>query len=156
MEFGAYGPHTLICFPHLAIKENLKDVAPDQYHTQENNGYDWIRTLFPNISIFVAPEITLISQIMPGPGPNQNTTYLNFIHPSKPAGEDVELQGMMDFLCDVVDTEDYKVGLAIQRGLEAHAHSNVTFGRNEAGNQLFHKWVSWYLAKDPSAPKPTL
>ena len=46
--------------------------------------------------------------------------------------------------------------LAIQRGLEAHAHSNVTFGRNEAGNQLFHKWVSWYLAKDPSAPKPTL
>jgi len=62
----------------------------------------------------------------------------------------------MDFFQDVVDTEDYQVGLAIQKGLEANAHANVTFGRNEAGNQLFHKWVEWYLSKDPSAPKPTL
>lgn len=156
MEFGAYGPHTLICFPHLAIKENLKGVAPSEYHQHENNGYDWIRTLFPNVSIFVAPEITLISQIMPGPKPNQNTTYLNFIHPSKPDGDDGELETMMNFLKEVVDTEDYQVGLGIQRGLEAHAHANVTFGRNEQGNQLFHKWVSWYLAKDATAPKPTL
>jgi len=156
MEYGNYGPHTLICFPHLAIKENLAGVAPEDYEKHENNGYDWIRTLFPNISIFVAPEITLVSQILPGPGPNQNTTHLNFIHPTKPAGEDKELQEMMDFLCDVVDTEDYHVGLEIQKGLEANAHSHVTFGRNEAANQLFHKWIEWYLAKDPSAPKPEL
>ncbi len=156
MEYGNYGPHTLICFPHLAIKENLAGVAPEDYEKHENNGYDWIRTLFPNISIFVAPEITMVSQILPGPGPNQNTTYLNFIHPSKPAGEDAELQEMMNFLCDVVDTEDYHVGLEIQKGLEANAHSHVTFGRNEAANQLFHKWIEWYLAKDPSAPKPEL
>jgi hypothetical protein len=131
-------------------------VAPEDYHKHENNGYDFIRTLFPNISVFVAPEITLISQIVPGPKPNQNTTYLNFIHPSKPEGEDTALQEMMDFFQDVVDVEDYQVGLAIQKGLEANAHANVTFGRNEAGNQLFHKWVEWYLAKDPAAPKPTL
>jgi phenylpropionate dioxygenase-like ring-hydroxylating dioxygenase large terminal subunit len=156
MQFDAYGPHTLICFPHLAIKENLADVAPEDYHKHENNGYDWIRTLFPNISLFVAPEITLVSQIIPGPLPNQNTTYINFIHPTKPAGEDTELQGMMDFFQEVVDVEDYQVGLKIQKGLESNAHANVTFGRNEAGNQLFHKWVEWYLAQDPYAPKPEL
>ncbi|MBR9911825.1 MAG: Rieske 2Fe-2S domain-containing protein [Gammaproteobacteria bacterium] len=156
MEFGAYGPHTLICFPHLAIKEKLADVPPDEFHQHENNGYDWIRTLFPNVSIFVAPEITMISQIIPGPKPNQNTTYLNFIHPSKPVDDDAELETMMDWLRDVVDTEDYHVGLAIQKGLEAHAFDNVTFGRNERGNQLFHKYVDWYLANDPNAAKPEL
>ena len=60
------------------------------------------------------------------------------------------------FVNVVVDVEDYQVGLSIQKGLEANAHANVTFGRNEAGNQLFHKWVEWYLANDPTAPKPTL
>ena len=67
-----------------AIKENLADVAPEDYHKHENNGYDWIRTLFPNISLFVAPEITLVSQIIPGPLPNQNTTYL--LTATRPAG----------------------------------------------------------------------
>lgn len=156
MEFGAYGPHTLICFPHLAMKEKLKDVPPNEYHKHENNGYDWIRTLFPNVSIFVAPEITMVSQIVPGPLPSQNTTYLNFIHPTRPPGDDGELETMMDWLRDVVDTEDYHVGLAIQKGLEANAYDNVTFGRNERGNQYFHKWVEWYLANDPSAPTPEL
>jgi phenylpropionate dioxygenase-like ring-hydroxylating dioxygenase large terminal subunit len=156
MQFDSYGPHTLICFPHLAIKDNLANVAPEDYHKHESNGYDWIRTLFPNISLFVAPEITLISQIIPGPLPNQNTTYINFIHPTKPDGENTELEGMMDFFQEVVDVEDYQVGLKIQKGLEANAHANVTFGRNEAGNQLFHKWVAWYLAKDTTAPKPEL
>lgn len=156
MEFDFYGPHTLIGFAHLAIKEKLKDVPEDQYHEYENNGYDWIRTLFPNVSIFVAPEITMVSQIMPGPTPGENTTYLNFIHPTKPVEEDAELEKIMDWLRDVVDEEDYYVGLEIQKGLESGAYENVTFGRNERGNQVFHKWIEWYLNNDPSAPKPKL
>lgn len=156
MAFGAYGPHTLICFPQRSIKKDLEDVPPENYHQYENRGYDWIRTLFPNVSIFVAPEITMVSQIIPGPTPGENTTYLNFIHPSKPMEDDAELDTMMDWLRNVVQDEDYDVGLRIQQGLEANAHSSVTFGRNEPGNQYFHQWVAWYLKGDPDAPKPEL
>jgi len=33
---------------------------------------------------------------------------------------------------------------------------NVIFGRNERGNQYFHRWVQWYAAGDAAAPKPEL
>jgi len=29
-------------------------------------------------------------------------------------------------------------------------------GRNERGNQYFHRWVQWYADGDESAPKPEL
>lgn len=154
MEYGFYGPHSLICYPHLAIEEKLGDMDPTQYHYNETKGYDWIRTFFPNIAIFVAPEITMVSQIIPGPTPAENTTYLNFIHPSKPVDEDAELTKMMDWLRDVVQEEDYNLGLEVQRGLQSGAYKNVTFGRNEKANHVFHEWIEWYVNNDPSAPKP--
>jgi hypothetical protein len=30
----------------------------------------------------------------------------------------------------------------------------VIFGKNEYGNQYFHKWVDYYLQNDPAAPRP--
>ncbi|MNU07019.1 hypothetical protein D3C72_2524300 [compost metagenome] len=51
--------------------------------------------------------------------------------------------------------EDYDLGLEIQKGLASGAHEHVTFGRNEPGNQYFHKWVDYYLSADPGAPLPT-
>lgn len=156
MEFGAYGPHTLICFPHLAMKEKLDGVDPADYYKYENNGFDWIRTFFPNVSIFVAPEITMISQIIPGPSPSENTTKMYFIHRDQSLETNPELENIMDWLRDVVDVEDYQVGLAVQTGLEGGAYKDVTFGRNERGNQYFHKWVNWYMNGDASAAKPEL
>jgi hypothetical protein len=32
----------------------------------------------------------------------------------------------------------------------------VLFGRNERGNQYFHRWVKWYSDGDTSAPQPEL
>lgn len=156
MEFDCNGPHGIIGFPQRAIKEKLEGVEQKDYYQYENNGFDWIRLLFPNLSIFVAPEITMVSQLVPGPQPNQNTTYLNFIHPTRPPGDDEELEQMMDWLRDVVQDEDYNLGLKVQKGLESGAFEHVTFGRNERLNQHFHKWVAWYLQGDPSAPTPEL
>lgn len=157
MEFRAHGPHVLIGFPGQDIAK-LREVPRSELHKHENDGFDFVRTIFPCVSIFVAPEITQIAQLIPGPKPGENRTILYFVNRETPRDEaqKAELEKMMDWLRTVVDQEDYQVGLKVQRGLEAGAYEHVVFGRNERGNQYFHNWVKWYLANDPSAPKPVL
>jgi hypothetical protein len=48
------------------------------------------------------------------------------------------------------------VGLKLQKGLETGLMKSVLFGRNERGNQYFHRWVKWYSDGDEGAPKPEL
>ena len=62
----------------------------------------------------------------------------------------------MDWLSDVVDREDYGVGLQVQKGLESGALKSVIFGRNERGNQYFHKYVDYLVAGDANAQPPVL
>lgn len=157
MQFDAFGPHLMIGFPQKTV-DKLKQVPPEEWYKHENNGYDFVRTIFPNTSIFVAPEITQVAQLIPGPTAAENTTVLHFIHRHAPASENEEqaLEGMMDWLRDVVQVEDYNLGLKVQEGLNAGAHDNVTFGRNELGNQHFHRWLTYYLSDDPAREKPML
>ena len=63
---------------------------------------------------------------------------------------------MADWLIDVIDKEDYQVGLQVQRGLASGMQSNVIFGRNERGNQFVHKWIRYLMAGDDAGPEPTL
>ncbi len=157
MHFEAHGPHLLIGFPQRSIGK-LRSVPAEDLWRHENDGYDFIRLLFPNVSIFVAPEITQIAQLLPGPTPAENRTVLYFISRNTPASDDdrAKLEQMIDWLREVVDKEDYQVGLKVQRGLASGAHTHIKFGRNERGNQYFHKWVEYYLAGDLSRPKPQL
>ena len=157
MEYDAHGPHILIGFAARTV-ERLGDINREELWQHETNGFDFIRLFFPNVSLFIAPEITQIAQMIPGPGPMQNTTILHFLHP-EPAANDEDVaarEEMADWLRDVVQDEDYGVGLKIQRGLETGLMKNVIFGRNERGNQYFHRWVQWYAAGDAAAPKPEL
>lgn len=158
MHFTAHGPHIRICFPHVSIAEKLRDVPPSEWFKQENKGFDFVRTFFPNVSIFVAPEMTQIAQLMPGPTPDKNTTRLYYISPTKPESEraKAELDRMCTFFGDVTYEEDYLVGIEVQRGLKSGARKDVIFGKNERGNQFFHKWVQYYLDESGQTPKPTL
>ncbi|MFV8816120.1 aromatic ring-hydroxylating oxygenase subunit alpha [Haliea sp. E17] len=157
MQFEAFGPHVMIGFPQRSI-DKLREVPEEQWWQHENDGYDFVRTIFPNVSIFVAPEITSVSQLIPGPTVNENRTIVYFLHKEHPADEQgaAELTQMVDWLAGVIDREDYQVGLQVQRGLESGAHREVVFGRNERGNQYFHRWLEYYLADDPDAPVPQL
>ncbi|EED36946.1 rieske (2Fe-2S) domain protein [Luminiphilus syltensis NOR5-1B] len=157
MEFDAHGPHVFIGFPQKGILKH-KDTPEEDLWKFENDGYDYIRLFFPNVSIFVAPEITQVAQLIPGPTVDQNTTILHFLHPEPPADE-AEAQArveMVDWLRDVVDKEDYQLGLQVQRGLQAGHQKDVIFGRNERANQYVHKWIKYYVNGDESAPEPTL
>jgi len=141
------GPHMLIGFPQVGIRR-LHDLPRTQWGREENRGYDFVRVLFPNLSFFLAPEMCQYAQLMPGPTPNRSRTILNYIFPKKPETEEAlkRLDDMCNFFAKVVNDEDYLLGLKVQNGLESGALDHVTFGRNEPGNQHFHRWVSHYLA----------
>jgi phenylpropionate dioxygenase-like ring-hydroxylating dioxygenase large terminal subunit len=158
MHFEAFGPHMRIGFPQRSIVEAMSKVPREQWADKETQGYDFVRTIFPNVSIFVAPELTQIAQLLPGPKPNENRTILYYVRRNPPQGEEdaQQLHAMIDWIRDVVNEEDYGVGLKVQRGLESGATDRVIFGRNERGNQYFHRWVSYYLADAPTARRPEL
>lgn len=100
--------------------------------------YDFVRMIFPSFAMFPAPEMCQIAQRAPAD-----------------EAERKALDEMSDFFFDVVEREDYHMGLRVQQGLEAAPDAQVTFGRNELGNQYFHKWVAYYLAGG-DLPEPTL
>jgi phenylpropionate dioxygenase-like ring-hydroxylating dioxygenase large terminal subunit len=156
-HYEAYGPHLRIGFPQVGIGK-LRDVARSQWDTQENNGFDFVRILFPNVSAFLAPELAQIAQLFPGPTPDRNRTVLLYARKRPPgdAADKAAVEQMIDFLRDVTYQEDYVLGLKIQRGVESGAHESVVFGKNERGNQYFHEYVEWYLQNDPRAPRPKL
>lgn len=158
MHYEGFGTSMRIGFPHHAIADCLKDVPRDQWGTQENNGFDFVRILFPNVSAFVAPEITQVAQLFPGPTPDKNRTVLNYLRrePIKDEEDRANVEAAINFFRDVTYQEDYVIGLEIQKGLESGAQEDLIFGRNERGNQFFHEWLNWYLQDDPTLPKPVM
>ncbi|WP_311270453.1 SRPBCC family protein [Sphingobium sp. WCS2017Hpa-17] len=158
MSFTAYGPHLRVGYPQIRIKEALGALPRETWGAHENEGYDFVRTIFPNVSIFFAPEITQVAQLIPGPTPDKNMTNLLFIrrHGPKDEADAAAIEGMMDWLRDVVDVEDYGVGLQVQKGMESGARPNIVFGRNERGNQFFHRYIDYYLSDDPAKAPPVL
>jgi phenylpropionate dioxygenase-like ring-hydroxylating dioxygenase large terminal subunit len=157
-HYEGFGPNMRIGFPQHSIAEQLKDVPRVEWGTRENYGYDFVRIFFPNVSIFIAPEITQVAQLFPGPTPDRNRTVLNYLRrePIKDDADRAGVEAAMNFFRDVTYNEDYLIGLEIQRGLESGAHDELTFGRNERGNQYFHEWLNWYLEDDASQPEPRM
>ncbi|SLK11004.1 aromatic ring-hydroxylating oxygenase subunit alpha [Novosphingobium mathurense] len=158
MHYEGFGPNMRIGFPQHSIADQLKDVPRDKWGECENNGYDFVRIFFPNVSIFVAPEITQVAQLFPGPTPDRNRTVLNYLRrePVQDEADREKVEAAMNFFRDVTYEEDYVIGLEIQKGLESGAHDDITFGRNERGNQFFHEWLNWYLEDDETLPEPQM
>ena len=101
------------------------------------------------MTLFLAPEMCQIAQLMPGPTPDRNRTILTHAFPTQPP-DAAALQGLHEkctVFARVVDTEDYQLGLKVQQGLESGALQHVTFGRNEPANQHFHRSVKRHLAE---------
>jgi hypothetical protein len=76
--------------------------------------------------------------------------------PPKDDADREGLEGMMDWLRQVVEEEDYMIGDLIQKGLQSGAHDEIVLGKNERGNQFFHECLAWYMANDKSKPMPKI
>ncbi len=157
MHYEAFGANMRIGFPHHAIPK-LREVPRADWGKQENNGFDFVRIFFPNVSSFIAPEITQIAQLFPGPTPDKNRTVLNYLRrePIKDEEDRTKVEAAINFFRDVTYNEDYLIGLEIQKGLKSGAHEDLVFGRNERGNQFFHEWLNWYLQDDATLPRPVM
>ena len=155
MDFSSFGPHLRIAFASTNIEE-IHDLPKNEWWKKEGAGVDFVRTLFPNISISLGLGIGQIAQILPGNTPDKNTTVLHYVAPETPKNEEdkAELDHFMNFLRDVVNDEDYALGLEIQRGLDSNSKENVIFGKNERGNQYFHKYVDFFI--DENIKKPPI
>src|SRR3546814_17761872 len=121
-----------IGFPQRHISEALRGLPRSDWGAQENNGYDFVRIFFPNVSIFVAPEITQVAQLFPGPTPDRNRTILNYLRrePVRDEKDRAAVETMINFFRDVTYQEDYVIGLEIQKGLASGAHDEIV--RSEA------------------------
>ncbi|OYU35514.1 SRPBCC family protein [Novosphingobium sp. PASSN1] len=157
-HYEAFGPHMRIGFPQHRIVETLPAVPREEWGAQENNGFDFARILFPNVSMFIAPEITQVAQLFPGPTPDRNRTVLTYLRrePIRDEADREQAEAAMNFFRDVTYTEDYLIGMDVQQGLQSGAHDEFLFGRNEPGNQYFHEWLDWYLQDDTEIPEPVL
>ena len=153
MDFSSFGPHLRIAFASTNIEEIL-ELPKNEWWKKEGKGVDFVRTLFPNISISLGLGIGQIAQILPGKTADTNTTVLHYVAPETPRNKEeiAELDHFMNFLRDVVNDEDYALGLEIQKGLNSHSKDSVEFGKNERLNQFFHKYVDFYIYKNIKKP----
>lgn len=156
-HYEAFGPNLRIGFPQRSIGD-LRNVPREKWDDMENQGFDFVRIFFPNVSAFLAPELAQIAQLFPGATPGENRTVLTYVRKDPPRDDEdkANIETMINFLRDVTYNEDYLIGLDIQKGLQTGAHDDLIFGNNERGNQYFHEWVNWYLQDDADLPKPVL
>ena len=98
-------------------------------------------------------DLTLVSQLFPGPTPDRSRPAQTFIsrHPVVTEQEREQARQAADFLFTVVRDEDYSTGFGITRALSAGAAQEFVFGRNEPSLHHFHRWVDRLVAEDPSS-----
>jgi hypothetical protein len=140
--FTAYGPNMRMGVAGSSI-EDMRDVARDHRWTRESRDFRILNLLFPNISFSTFMDVAQIAQILPGPTARESRTILTHLVRSMPE-DPVELQrleAMRDFQVEVLQKEDYDLGTRTQRGVSSGLPFTICFGRNEPGNQYFHKWV---------------
>ena len=153
MTYDAYGPHRRIGFARQGL--DLYQQKPEE-EWEPFDGISVVCTLFPNVSIALAPRATLVSQLMPGPTPDRSVTMQTVFSMTPVAGDEqwATARANAQFLYDVVRTEDYATGLGIQRGMASGANEQFLFGRNELGLHRFHATVAAYLGADDGAVRP--
>ncbi len=148
MTWDAWGPHQRVAFARR-ITHQLRDVPPAEWTPAKHIGF--VHTLFPHVSVAGnGGSGAMVSQLFPGPTSDRSrTVQTHLIARSATADERAETLKRADFLEWVVNEEDYKTGLGIQSALASGANTEFVFGRNEPGNQVFHRWVDDLLEATP-------
>ncbi|MEL6891925.1 MAG: aromatic ring-hydroxylating dioxygenase subunit alpha [Actinomycetota bacterium] len=141
--YDAWGPHTRMTAHHESVLE-FDEVRDDDLDLAKVDGGVW--TIFPHVSIAgfpVGDRGLMISQLFPGDTPDTSTTIQNFVTTSEPDDELLETAAKTKAFYDhVVRDEDYFTGLRIGRNIATGAKSEFLFGRNEGGNQHFHRTLA--------------
>ena len=140
MTWDAWGPHQRVAFARRVTPE-LRDIPPADWNPAKYVGF--VHTVFPHVSVAGnGGRGAMVSQLFPGPTADRSSTVQTHLI-AKGASDDERAETLKraDFLEWVVNEEDYKTGLGIQSALASGGNTEFVFGRNEPGNQVFHRWV---------------
>jgi phenylpropionate dioxygenase-like ring-hydroxylating dioxygenase large terminal subunit len=148
MTWDAWGPHQRVAFARRITPE-LRDIPPADWNPAKYVGF--VHTVFPHVSVAGnGGRGAMVSQLFPGPTPDRSrTVQTHLIARSATDDERAETIKRADFLEWVVNEEDYKTGLGIQSALASGGNTEFVFGRNEPGNQVFHRWVDEFVGSTP-------
>jgi carnitine monooxygenase subunit len=154
-----WGPHQRLTRPEKPVQRTMPDYAnlfamsdlPEEDWTNEALMVgEWI--IFPHVSInsfYDGGRGVLISQIFPGDTVDKSCTVQLYLVAEQLDGERREAASKMaEFLANVVALEDLPMSVGQQRALESGLLPRVCFGRNEGGNQQFHRWIDRILETD--------
>jgi len=154
-----YGPHLRMQRPQA---ENPPPPEPlDIFRLDGTPSADWPAEalmmggwiLFPNVSLYtVYPRgrrMINVNQIMPGRTVDESVT-IQMILSERPLDEETRKAGMIlaNKIETVVREEDLPTSARQQRSLATGLLPAVHFGRNEGGNQHFHRWIARIVAAD--------
>ena len=89
----------------------------------------------------------LISQILPGKSVEESITFYNITLWKNLLLIQKEQKNNLIFQ-KVVMQEDYAMGSSAEPALKEGGLDHILFGRNEQGNQHFHKWIDKVLNSD--------
>ncbi len=141
--YDSWGPHTRMTAHHESVL--AFDGVPDgEIDMSAIDGGVW--TIFPHVSIAgfpVGDRGMMISQLFPGDSPDRSVTIQNFITTSEPDDELRETAAKTKAFYDhVVRDEDYFTGIRIGENIATGAKDEFVLGRNEGGNQHFHRTLA--------------
>jgi phenylpropionate dioxygenase-like ring-hydroxylating dioxygenase large terminal subunit len=148
MTWDAWGPHQRVAFARRVTHE-LRDIPEAEWKPAKHVGF--VHTVFPHVSVAGnGGRGAMVSQLNPGPTSDRSRTIQTHVIAKDASDEEREAtMKRADFLEWVVNEEDYKTGLGIQSALSSGANTEFIFGRNEPGNQTFHRWVDTLLDSTP-------
>jgi phenylpropionate dioxygenase-like ring-hydroxylating dioxygenase large terminal subunit len=144
MSWDAWGPHQRVAFARRVTPE-LREIPVDEWQPAKYVGF--VHTVFPHVSVAGnGGRGAMVSQLIPGPTSDRSRTIQSHVIAADATDEERKATlERADFLEWVVNEEDYKTGLGIQSALASGANRDFVFGRNEPGNQTFHRWVDRLL-----------
>lgn len=138
--FGPEGRNHRLAFPNESIKR-LKDIPEADWSLDIFNDFQLVHFIYPNISLLVSPVSIEFFKLYPGDTPGQHRTiFRSYTRAKDGRGWDGnDPQAHFEFICKVVDEEDYWVSANVMKNLKTGMLQYSTFGRNEPALQNMHK-----------------
>jgi phenylpropionate dioxygenase-like ring-hydroxylating dioxygenase large terminal subunit len=139
--YDLFAPHVRIGFA-TKVTPTLRDLPDDQWRLPD--AMSLVHFIFPNISISGhATTAIQVSTLLPGPTNDRSRTIQTHYFRSPIEGDDAiaKAEERRQLYERVVRDEDYATGFKIGRALDAFGDGHFRFGRNEPGNQLFHRTI---------------
>ncbi len=148
--FGPEGRNHRLAFPNESILR-LKDKPESEWGLDIFNDFQLVHFIYPNISLLVSPVSVEFFKLYPGDTPGEHRTiFRSYVRDSGETGWDGnDPQAHFEFICKVINEEDYWVSANVMKNLNTNILAFSTFGRNEPALQNMHKALLRGAGKTP-------